>query len=73
MRSARYAADEHNAPEDSGNSDDEANNSRLLREMHEVTEEFRTARFVCVIAASRNGHTLETFHGQAEGMIVACS
>jgi XTP/dITP diphosphohydrolase len=70
VRSARYAADEHGAPEESGNSDDEANNARLLRELHEVPDEFRTARFVCVIAAARNGHTLGTFHGKAEGMIL---
>jgi XTP/dITP diphosphohydrolase len=70
VRSARYAADEHGAPEESGNSDDEANNARLLRELHEVPDEFRTGRFVCVIAAARNGHTLATFHGKAEGMIL---
>ncbi len=70
VRSARYAADEHNAPEDSPNSDDEANNARLLRELHDVPEEFRTGRFVCVIAVARNGHTLATFHGKAEGVIL---
>ena len=70
VRSARYAADEHHPDDDSGNSDDEANNARLLRELHEVADEFRTGRFVCVIAAARNGHTLATFHGRAEGMIL---
>lgn len=70
VRSARYAADEHNAPEHEGNSDDEANNARLLRELHDVPDEFRTGRFVCVIAAARNGHTLATFHGTAEGVIL---
>ena len=70
VRSARYAADEHNAAERAGNSDDEANNARLLRELHDVPDEFRTGRFVCVIAAARNGHTLATFHGKAEGTIL---
>jgi XTP/dITP diphosphohydrolase len=70
VRSARYAADEHNPDEESGNSDDEANNSRLLRELHEVPDEYRTGRFVCVIAVARNGHTLALFHGKAEGMIL---
>jgi XTP/dITP diphosphohydrolase len=70
VRSARYAADQHHAPEDSGNSDDAANNARLLRELHEVPDEFRTARFVCVIAAARNGHILATFQGKAEGIIL---
>jgi XTP/dITP diphosphohydrolase len=70
VRSARYAAGEHRPDEESGNSDDEANNTRLLRELHDVPEEFRTGRFVCVIAVARNGHTLATFHGKAEGIIL---
>jgi XTP/dITP diphosphohydrolase len=85
VRSARYAADEHSAaaeerrggaprdgdaPEDAPNSGDEANNARLLRELHEVPDEHRTGRFVCVIAVARNGHTLAAFHGRAEGLIL---
>jgi XTP/dITP diphosphohydrolase len=70
VRSSRYAADEHGPDDESGNSDDQANNARLLRELHEVPEEFRTGRFVCVIAVARNGHTLGTFHGRAEGLIL---
>lgn len=76
VRSARYAADEQGSRKDAteansnSNSDDEANNARLLRELHDVPDEFRTGRFVCVIAAARNGHTLSTFHGHAEGMIL---
>ena len=69
VRSARYAADEVHAPEDAPNSDDEANNARLLRELAGVPDEFRTARFVCLIAVARNGHTVATFHGKAEGII----
>jgi XTP/dITP diphosphohydrolase len=70
VRSARFAADEMQAPEDAPNSDDEANNARLLRELAGVPDEFRTARFVCVIAVARNGHTLATFHGKAEGIVL---
>jgi XTP/dITP diphosphohydrolase len=70
VRSARYAADEFDPDDDSGNSADEDNNARLLREMHEVPEEFRNGRFICVIAAAHNGHTLAAFHGKAEGMIL---
>jgi len=36
VRSARYAADEHTVSEHAENSDDEANNSRLLRELYDV-------------------------------------
>ena len=70
VHSARYAADELNPHEHAGNSDDEANNARLLRELHDVPEEFRNGRFVCVIAVARNGHTLATFQGHAEGLIL---
>jgi XTP/dITP diphosphohydrolase len=70
VRSARYAADEHNTLDESANSNDEANNARLLRELHDVPDEFRTGRFVCVIAVAHNGHTLATFHGKAEGVIL---
>ena len=72
VRSARYAADEHGDLGDpaDANSDDDANNARLLRELHEVPDEYRTGRFVCVIAAARNGHTLATFHGRADGLIL---
>src|SRR5208337_4119073 len=66
--SARYAADKpHPAGADAG---DEANNARLLRELKQVLPEKRTARFVCVIAAAQDGHTLQAFRGEAEGMLL---
>ena len=68
VHSARYAAE---APHLAGaNSDDEANNARLLRELKSVPPEKRTARFVCVIAAARDGQTLDVSRGQAEGIIL---
>ncbi len=68
VHSARYAAE---APHLAGvNCDDAANNARLLTELKRVPLEKRTARFVCVIAAARDGRTLEVFRGQAEGMIL---
>jgi XTP/dITP diphosphohydrolase len=68
VHSARYAADQpHLASE---NTDDEANNSRVLRELRGVPAEKRTARFVCVLAAARDGKTLATFRGTAEGMLL---
>ena len=70
VRSARYAADEPNVADHASSSVDEANNNRLLRDLHDVPDEYRTARFVCVIAVARNGHTLATFHGKAEGVIL---
>jgi XTP/dITP diphosphohydrolase len=71
--SARYAA---RNPQSNGpdavkyNSDDEANNARVLRELEDVPEDKRTARFVCVLAAARDGHTVRTFRGTAEGVML---
>lgn len=68
VHSARYAADEPHQADN--NTDDEANNARVLRELKDVQWERRTGRFVCVIAAARNGKTLATFRGAAEGYIL---
>jgi XTP/dITP diphosphohydrolase len=68
VHSARYAADQPHAAE--ANTDDEANNARVLRELKEIPEPKRTARFVCVLAAARDGKTLATFRGAAEGIIL---
>ena len=67
VHSARYAADE---PHQAENTEDEANNAKLLRELKNVPPEKRTARFVCVIAAARDGKTLQVFRGTAEGSIL---
>ncbi len=66
--SARYAADEPHTAE--GNTDDEANNARVLRELKSVLEQKRTARFICVLAVARDGQTVHTFRGAAEGVIL---
>jgi len=73
VHSARYAApDLHDVePHDAdGNTDDEANNARVLRELKNVPPEKRTGRFVCVLAAARDEKTLATFRGVAEGIIL---
>ena len=53
-----------------GNADDAANNARLLRELADVPDEKRTARFVCVLAAARDGITQAVFRGEAQGVIL---
>ena len=68
VHSARYAADEPHKQEN--NADDEANNARLLRELQNVSPDKRAGRFVCVIAAARDGETLAVFRGAAEGIIL---
>ena len=67
VHSARYAADEPHLAD--ANTDDEANNAKLIREIMRVPPEKRTGRFVCWIAAARDGQTLAVFEGKAEGII----
>ena len=68
VHSARYAADQPHLAD--ANTDDEANNARVLRDLNDVPANKRTGRFVCVLAAARDGKTLETFRGVAEGVIL---
>lgn len=68
VHSARYAADQPHLADE--NTDDEANNARVLRELRKVPRRNRTGRFVCVLAAARDGKTLATFRGVAEGIIL---
>src|SRR5579862_1895746 len=68
VHSARYAADAPHLVDK--NTDDEANNARLLRELKHVPPEKRAARFVCLLAAARDGSTLAVFRGQADGIIL---
>jgi XTP/dITP diphosphohydrolase len=68
VHSARYAAVD---PQQAGsNTDDDANNARVLRELKGVPAEKRSARFVCVVVAARDGHELASFRGVAEGTIL---
>lgn len=68
VHSARYAADEPHTAE--CNSEDEANNAKIRRELEGLPEAKRTARFVCVLAVARDGQTLHTFRGTAEGVLL---
>ncbi len=67
VHSARYAA---LLAGSAGNSSTAENNARLWREMKDVPDERRSARFVCVIAAARDGKLLATFCGEAAGRIL---
>jgi XTP/dITP diphosphohydrolase len=73
VHSARYAAPEllgAEPHEADTNTDDAANNARVLHELKGIPLEKRTGRFVCVLAAARDGKTLATFRGAAEGIIL---
>jgi XTP/dITP diphosphohydrolase len=68
IHSARYAADQPHLVEN--NTDDQANNARLIRELRKVAPARRTGRFVCVIAAACDGEILAVFRGHAEGILL---
>jgi XTP/dITP diphosphohydrolase len=73
VHSARYAAPDLQNKEPhqaEANTDDEANNQRVLRELKDIPSDKRAARFVCVLAAARDGRTLHTVRGSAEGLIL---
>ncbi len=71
VHSARYAAPTDALNSAAGNSDDGANNAKLLRELAARPGSSRAARFVCVIAAARDGQTLATFEGEARGELLS--
>jgi len=68
VHSARYAADEPHTAET--NTDDEANNAKLIREIKRFPVGERSGRFVCWIVVARDGKTLAVFEGKAEGTIL---
>jgi XTP/dITP diphosphohydrolase len=65
--SARYAALDKASP---GNSNDEENNARLLREMADVEDTHRGVRFVSVISVAKNGREVASFRGEAQGVLL---
>lgn len=63
--SARYAArNENHRPTDADN------NYKLLATLEDMKAQHRTARFVCVISAARDGELLASFRGEAQGEIL---
>jgi XTP/dITP diphosphohydrolase len=65
VRSARFAA-----PDEGHKASDADNNDKLLYELSLKPGWNRAARFVCVIAAARDGEVLATFRGEATGEIL---
>lgn len=60
VRSSRYAGED---------ATDKENNEKLLREMANVPEEFRGARFVCSIAVADASRLIGVVEGSCEGAI----
>lgn len=69
VRSARYAADGRGDSHE-GNSSDRENNDRLLRELKGTPDHLRMARFICAVAAAKNGRTLVVCRGEVKGTIL---
>lgn len=67
--SARYAA-MVNGSGAHANSDDEENNLAVIARLERVPESERTGKFVCVIAAAKDGKVLNTFYGEAAGRLL---
>lgn len=66
--SARYAVEDSRDPD--AHASDEANNAKVLRGLQGIPEAKRTGRFVCVLAAARDGRTLAKFRGVVEGTLL---
>jgi XTP/dITP diphosphohydrolase len=69
VHSARYAAVMTGSSSHT-NSDDEDNNRLLVSQLETLAQDRRTGRFVCVLAAARNGITLAVFHGEVQGQLL---
>jgi XTP/dITP diphosphohydrolase len=66
VRSARYAEDAGIRSDDP----DQANNQLLLERAEGIADPQRQCAFICVIAAARDGRTLQTFTAEARGMLL---
>lgn len=69
--SARYAAVLAGGAGTHENSDDQANNQALIGQLQRLPGGHHAGRYVCVIALGRDGQTLKTFRGTAEGELIA--
>jgi XTP/dITP diphosphohydrolase len=67
--SARYAA-MINGSAAHVNSHDEENNLAVIARLERVPEGKRTGKFVCVIAAAKDGTVLKTFYGEVAGQLL---
>jgi XTP/dITP diphosphohydrolase len=70
VHSARYAAVLGGDPASHLNSDDAENNRLLITQLEKLPPARRSGKFVCVIAAARDGNTLQTFYGEVRGELL---
>lgn len=70
VHSARYAAVLAYGAAGHENSDDKANNQALIAQLERLPAGPHPGRYVCVIALAKDGKTLDTFRGEAEGELI---
>ncbi len=73
VHSARFAELDlarREIPADAPNSDDHANNARLLAELAGLPAPRRTAQYICVIALARQSEIVAITEGRADGVIL---
>jgi len=71
VRSARFAADANFRPQSQpALSTDECNNLLLMEKLRGVSQNLRSARYRCVLAAARDGACIHVAHGTVEGTIL---
>jgi XTP/dITP diphosphohydrolase len=70
VHSARYAAALEGSPETHENSDDQSNNRALITQLERLPAGKFAGKYVCTIALARDGNTLATFTGEAEGELL---
>ena len=70
VHSARYAAVVNDGPNSQANSNDAENNRVLIAKLEQLPRSSRSGEFVCVIAAARDGVTLQTFCDEAHGELL---
>jgi XTP/dITP diphosphohydrolase len=68
--SARYVAVLKGSLETHENSDDQSNNRALIAQLERLPAGKFTGKYVCTIALARDGETLATFTGEAEGELL---
>jgi XTP/dITP diphosphohydrolase len=71
--SARYAATlagSHQEAPLHSNSQDEDNNRALIAQLERLPTAKHAGKYVCVIALARDGETLATFRGEAQGELI---
>lgn len=70
VHSARYAAVLSHGTAGHVNSDDEANNNALISQLDQLPGR-HSGRYVCIIAFGKDGKTIKTFRGEAEGELLS--